>query len=68
MGVGAGKRRRDHQRASNPPGLVKTLKDEIVDVISSHVAADADNVLASLSYRVRESRLAADKPLVLRGR
>ncbi len=65
---GTGRRRRHHHRASNPPGLVETFKDEIEDEIPRPLTVDAGNVRADLSDGTRESRQAADKPLVLRGR
>lgn len=57
-----------HDRAGFPSGLLETLKDEIVDVISRHVEIDADNVEVSLTRGSRESRLVADILLAARNR
>jgi cell division topological specificity factor len=56
-----------HDRANIPPKLLETLKDEIVAVISRHVAIDADDVRVTFSQGTRESRLVADIPLLPRG-
>ncbi len=52
-----------HDRTSISPALLDTLKDEIVDVISRHVAIDAESVQVSFSQSARETRLVADIPL-----
>jgi cell division topological specificity factor len=52
-----------HDRTSISPGLLDTLKDEIVDVISRHVAIDAESVQVTFSQNARETRLVADIPL-----
>ena len=57
-----------HDRSSVSPGLLATLKDEIIAVISQHVEIDADSVQVSLSHTLNESRLVADIPLVAKGR
>ena len=56
-----------HDRTNLPPGLLETLKDEIVEVISRHVAVDVAEVNVSVSQDLRESRLVADIPLLVRG-
>ena len=52
-----------HDRADISPALLDTLKDEIVTVISRHVAIDADGVQVTFSQSARETRLVADIPL-----
>jgi len=56
-----------HDRANVPPQLLETLKDEIVAVISRHIAIDADDVQVTFSKGGHESRLVADIPLLTRG-
>ncbi len=53
-----------HDRADISPALLDTLKDEIVAVISRHVAIDADGVQVTFSQSARESSLVADIPLL----
>jgi len=55
-----------HDRANISPALLDTLKDEIVTVISRHVAIDAEGVEVSFSQSARETRLVADIPLLAR--
>jgi cell division topological specificity factor len=57
-----------HDRTSISPALLEILKDEIIAVISRHVAIAADEVEVSFSQSARESRLVADIPLVSRSR
>jgi cell division topological specificity factor len=57
-----------HDRANISPALLETLKDEIIAVISRHVAIDADSVQVTFSQTARESRLVADIPLAGRRR
>lgn len=52
-----------HDRANIPPGLLDKLKDEIITVISRHIAIDADDVQITFSQNAQESRLVADIPL-----
>ncbi len=52
-----------HDRAQISPLLLQTLKDEIIAVISSHVAIDQDGVEITLTQSRHESRLQADIPL-----
>ena len=54
-----------HDRAHISPGLLDTLKDEIISVISRHIDIDAENVQVSISQSNRESRLVADIPLLV---
>ena len=57
-----------HDRAQISPQLLAKLKDEIIAVISGHVAIDRDGVEITLSQSRRESRLQADIPLARRPR
>ncbi|MFO7743291.1 MAG: cell division topological specificity factor MinE [Anaerolineae bacterium] len=50
-------------RAGISPALLDTLKDEIIAVISSHVAIDVDGVQVSVTQSGHESSLVADIPL-----
>jgi cell division topological specificity factor len=52
-----------HDRAHISPGLLDTLKDEIISVISRHIDIDAQSVQVTISQNARESRLVADIPL-----
>jgi len=57
-----------HDRTSISPALLDTLKDEIVTVISRHIAIDAEDVQVTFSQSARETRLVADIPLATRHR
>jgi cell division topological specificity factor len=57
-----------HDRAHISPGLLDTLKDEIISVISRHIDIDANGVQVTISQSARESRLVADIPLSLERR
>ena len=50
-------------RAGISPGLLDTLKDEIIAVISRHVDVDVDSVQVKVTQSNRESSLVADIPL-----
>jgi cell division topological specificity factor len=52
-----------HDRANISPGLLATIKDEIINVISRYIEIDHDNVEVTFTQRGRESRLVADIPL-----
>jgi cell division topological specificity factor len=53
-----------YDRAEISPGLLATLKDELIDTISRHVDIDAAGVEVTLSQTGRHSRLIADIPLL----
>ncbi len=53
-----------HDRTSVSPALLNTLKDEIITVISRHVAIDVEDVQVTFSQSAHESRLVADIPLL----
>ena len=52
-----------YDRADISPGLLETLKDEIIDAISRHVTIEAEGVEVVFKEGGRESRLVADIPL-----
>ena len=53
-----------HDRSNVSPGLLETLKDEIVAVISQHLEIDRANVQVTFTQSRTESRLVADIPLL----
>lgn len=53
-----------HDRSNISPGLLETLKDEIVAVISQHLEIDRANVQVTFTQSRTESRLVADIPLL----
>ena len=57
-----------HDRAQISPQMLQTLKDEIIAVISQHVAIEREGVEITLAQNRRESRLQADIPLVSQSR
>jgi cell division topological specificity factor len=52
-----------YDRAQISPGLLETLKDEMITAISRHVDIDPDGVEVTLSEGPRENRLVAHIPL-----
>jgi cell division topological specificity factor len=52
-----------YDRARISPGLLNTLKDEIINGISKHVDVDRNGVELSLTHDGGRSRLVADIPL-----
>jgi cell division topological specificity factor len=58
-----------HDRLRISPGLLQTLKDELIAVISKHIEIDQDGVEITFTHDKRYSRLVADIPVVkVRGR
>jgi cell division topological specificity factor len=57
-----------HDRTQISPQMLETLKDEMIAVISQHVAIEREAVEITLAQNGRESRLQADIPLVARSR
>lgn len=57
-----------YDRARIAPGLLDTLKDEIISGISKHIEVDRSRVELSLAHDDGKSRLVADIPLVVPGR
>jgi cell division topological specificity factor len=52
-----------HDRIDLTPGELNALRDEILQVISRHVAIDADGVQFAVEHDGRSQRLVADIPL-----
>ncbi|MBS1252213.1 MAG: Cell division topological specificity factor [Anaerolineales bacterium] len=57
-----------HDRTRIRPGLLDTIRDEIVSGISKHVEVDKGHVELSLASEGGQSRLVADIPLKVAGR
>jgi len=57
-----------HDRTQISPQLLQLLKDEIIAVISKHIAIDHDGVEVTFTQNRRQSRLQADIPLQRRAR
>jgi cell division topological specificity factor len=53
-----------HDRANISPGLLQTLKDELITVISRHIEIDRESVEITLTQGKRYSRLVADIPVL----
>lgn len=53
-----------HDRTNLSPGQMEALKNELLEVISRHVAIDPDAVTISMNQEGREQRLVADIPLM----
>ena len=53
-----------HDRADLPPGLLETIKDEIIEVIARHTAIDTNKVVVHLEQDTQENRLVAEIPLL----
>jgi len=53
-----------HDRANISPGLLETLKAEIIDVISKRVEIDGAATQISFTQTRTESKLVADIPLL----
>jgi|OpeIllAssembly_1097287.scaffolds.fasta_scaffold928381_1 cell division topological specificity factor len=52
-----------HDRTDLPPGMLDTLKDELIAVISRHIEIDPNAVRIEMNQDGREQRLIADIPL-----
>jgi len=52
-----------HDRANISPGMLETLKDEIIDVISKHLDIETNEVHVNFKEDQRQTRLVADIPL-----
>lgn len=53
-----------HDRAGLSPGKLDALKDELIQVISRHIAIEVDSVEIALTNDRKQQRLVADIPLV----
>jgi cell division topological specificity factor len=58
----------NHDRADLEPGMLETIKNEIVRVISEHIDVDPASVEVSLFSEGREQHLKADIPLAAAAR
>lgn len=52
-----------HDRTDMPPGLMEDLRDELIEVISRHLAVDRSGVRIEMTQEGRNQRLLADIPL-----
>jgi cell division topological specificity factor len=52
-----------HDRADLEPGMLETIRNEIIRVISEHIDVDPASVEVSLFSEGREQHLKADIPL-----
>jgi cell division topological specificity factor len=57
-----------HDRSDISPGLIKEIKDDIIEVIARHLEIDPDNVVVNLTTNRKESRLVAEIPINKNGR
>jgi cell division topological specificity factor len=53
----------NHDRSDIGPGMLETIKDEIIRVLSEHIEVDPASVEVSLFSEGREQHLKADIPL-----
>lgn len=51
-------------RVNMSPRLLRTLKDELIAVISKYVEIDVDGMEVSLTQTRRQTRLTADIPVI----
>jgi len=52
-----------HDRTDFAPGLLESLRDELIAVISQHVDVDPSAVRLEMTAEGREQRLVADIPI-----
>ena len=52
-----------HDRSALAPGVMETLRDELIEVISRHVEVDRTSVRLEITQDGRAQRLLADIPL-----
>lgn len=57
-----------HDRTNLSPAEMETLKNELLEVISRHVAIDPNAISITMNQEGREQRLVADIPLKPVGR
>ncbi len=53
-----------HDRANISPGLLQTLKDELITVISRHIEIDREGVKITFTQDRSQSKLVADIPVI----
>ena len=52
-----------HDRGDIPPGLIATIRDDIIAIIAHHLQIAPEEVEVNLDQNDRESRLVAEVPL-----
>jgi len=52
-----------HDRTDITPAVMEKLKDDLLKVISNHVAIEPESVTITMLHEGREQRLVADIPL-----
>jgi cell division topological specificity factor len=52
-----------HDRTDLPPGVMESMRDEIIDVISRHVAVDREEVQLKIQQDGRQQFLMAEIPI-----
>lgn len=53
-----------HDRTDLSPGVMEDLRDEIIEVISKHIAVDRDSVHLKVQQEGREQYLLAEIPIL----
>jgi cell division topological specificity factor len=53
-----------HDRTDLAPGMLESLKDDLIEVISRYVAIDPEAVRIDMEQDGRQQRLVADIPLM----
>jgi cell division topological specificity factor len=53
----------NHDRSDIEPGMLETIKDEIIRVLSAHIDVDPSAVQVRLFSEGREQHLSADIPI-----
>lgn len=53
-----------HDRTDLPPGVMESMRDEILDVISRHVDVDRDSVEIKIQQDGRQQFLHAEIPIM----
>ena len=57
-----------HDRTELPPGVMDSMRDEIIDVISRHIQVDRESVQIKIQQEGRQQFLLAEIPLQSTGR
>lgn len=57
-----------HDRTDLSPGVMESLRDEIIEVITRHVDIDRDSVQISMQHEGREQYLLAEIPIKRAGK
>ena len=56
-----------HDRTDLPPGVMESMRDEIIDVISRHIDVDREDVQLKIQKEGRQQFLLAEIPLQTSG-